>query len=372
MWVVSPETKVALSSSLRRGRVVFSAWRGGVRVKDIPQDVQSGSLSFTGGTGVRAQGEMAVALQRGLWDEFVPGVTVVRLTWVVRRVDGSTENIPLGTFDVVSRAISYGGGSGTLNLRLRDLFGRVIDRGFDHPSSPRGNPVKIAAAYIREAIGDSNLVAQHLTRTDVTVWGQVYEGSRADAVKKLLDAVGMEAFIRRDARLIIRPVPLLAGTTAESIRQGRNGSFVAGEREQSREDVVNRLVVRPEGARVWFQPFVVDNTNPRSLTNVTASPVVSRTVTNPVWRSRSAAELGARALLNRLSALQATTTITALSNPTRDPGDVVSVSLPAQGGELEVPERHLIESFALSFDGADQTLQTSSGRPTATGDEVVS
>jgi len=359
-----------LASNLRRGEVVVSAWRAGKRLP-VDQRVIAGSLTATSGTGVRRQGQVSLPHVAGAWDLLVPGQTTLRLTWVMRFLNQKTEGVPLGAFDIVSRKKSYGSGRGTIDLAVRDLYGRVLDRGFDKASRPRGNAARVAAAYIREAIGDADLNGQLLGDTTSTVYGQVYREDRADAVKKILDSAGMEAYISRDQYLVVRRKPLLTGMTVSRLRMGPLGTVSSGDRSDSREQVVNRLVVVPDGARVWFAPFIVENTNRRSPTNVIDSPVVSRTVSDPRWRTRTAAETGARARLDRLSALESTTSVTAACDWTLDPGDVVAIGLTEAAGDDGVNERHLLEEVPLSFDGADQTFTTSTARPTADGDEVV-
>jgi len=360
VYPVSAKFLAALRSGYQR-KIVVSAWRGATRL-DVPLEVTGGAVTYTAGTGIRAKLDLELASARGLWDALAPAGVQLRPAWVMRLPDRSTEQVPLGRFDIDEQSLRYAPGGG-ISLTAPDGWVRVQRARFTRPTTTRGSALDEAVRLVREATA---VGVASVDGPDAVTRAQVWEEDRDDAVAKLLASVGCEGFLDRDGRLVVREVPTTKGTPAWSVDHSLTGVLVEADRQRSRQRTYNSVTVRPsqlDGS--VFSPLTVEDTDPTSPTYV-GGPFgrVTRYYSSPLVTTTTQATSAATALLRRVKGLAAQVNLTAAMNPALDPGDVISVVYPPRDRTGLTSERHLVEEVTVPLTGDPvQTIRTRSTRP---------
>lgn len=354
---------LAYSHSLQ-GRV--EAWYNGEKRGEV--EFESGSVRVTGRNRERRGLDLMVA--EGLW----PASTADLLTpyggWVRALVTvkaGATvfPEIPLFAGKLLKDELEWM--SGHVAVKGADPMWQVNREPFE---TLRGAPagarvVDTVELLLTEVFPYATL--QDLTGSQVTIpAGVVWDagrGSRGKAIDDLATSIGAEVFARPTVvwpygDFVIRPIPGLTDTPAWVFPDGLNSIVAADKRVQSGADIVNRWIMQAErfdAAPIW-EPVTDDD--PASPTRY-GGPMGKLTDfhSSPLFNSSGQAREAGQARLRRSIGLARTRTVTVISNPALDAGDVLSIPIP--GG---MPEFHIADDFTvpLTADPADMTIGTRS------------
>jgi len=336
-------------------------WRDGLG-QVIPDLAYSGGEVVLDGTnnGVRGTLQLTAARDQSdvLWDLLAPTGTEVVPYRGVRFIDGLIEWVPLGVFGIDSQSQSYDV-DGTIALTCPDRWARVQRARFLAPTTTNGNAVTEAIRLIRAAVPTAYTnTATSAAATRLQVW----VGERADAATELMKSAGAEAFFTRDGSLLARDLPRLTATSAWTVDAGPTGVMVSANRARDRARTFNVVVATPEatdGSPPWA-PQIAYDTDPASPTFV-GGPFgqVPYPYSSPLLTTAAQALAAARAILGRVTGLNAQLSLESAVNPALDPGDVIGVVFP--GGRTEM---HLVDTVTIPLDtGTSQKITTRSTRP---------
>lgn len=350
-------------SALRQAHTVIvqvDAYLGATLIaEDMP--ISGGSVTISGGTGVRRQLTCTVT-DRDLWSTLdVTGVEL-RAYRGLRYPSGDTEMAPLGVFSLDAQAMSVGPTGGIEIQTAPDRWARVQRAAFEQPSPA------VASNQIRTEIerlvtlAVSGLTVSNVATSTATVGPLVWDQDRAAAVIDLATSIGAEVFFDVDGGLVIKDAPLLGQPPVWNVDASESGVLVSGDRVRDRARTYNVVVAYPTnltGSAV-YAPVVAADTDPTSRTYVNGPfGRVPYRYTSPAMTTSGQALVAAKALLNRVKAVNAQLSVEAVVNPALDRGDVITVLTPDG-----TSERHLIDSLTIPLDVAGtQQIVTRSSRP---------
>jgi hypothetical protein len=332
---------------------------GSLLLSDIP--ISDGNVTISGGTGVRRQLDCQLA-DRDLWDDLdVLGVEL-RPYRGIRYPSGDEEWVPLGIFSLDSQSISVGPTGGIQISSAPDRWARVQRAAFEQPTPA------IATNQIRTEIqrlvtgAISGLTVFNTATQTATAGPLIWDQDRAAAVVDLATSIGAEVSFDPDGNLIIEDAPLLSQPPVWLVDASLSGVLVSGDRIRDRTRTYNVVVAYPSSVTggAPYAPQVVADTDPTSRTYV-SGPFgrVPFRYTSPAMTTSAQALVAAKALLNRVKAVNAQLNVESVVNPALDRGDVISVLTPDG-----ISERHLIDGLTipLGVDGTQQ-ITTRSSRP---------
>jgi hypothetical protein len=323
-------------------------------------EITGGAVTVNPGTGVRRTLDCTIA-DAGLWSTLdVIGVEL-RPYRGIRYPDGSVETVPLGVFQLDAQSMQMAPG-GIQVRSAPDRWAKVQRAQFETPEpSVRTNTIKAEALRLVADAVDFNTAAL-LTNDFTPVGAIVWDRDRAAAATDLATSIACDIFFDVDGDLVIRDAPHLSATPVWTIDASASGVMLGGELARDRSRTYN-VVIASMGAvdgRTPFPPQKVEDSDPTSRT-FTMGPFgrVPYFYSSPTLRSAPQALTAARALLNRLKAINAQFTLDAVCNPALDRGDVITVLTPTGINEL-----HMIDSMTIPLDvGGPQRITTKSSRP---------
>lgn len=324
-------------------------------------EISDGTVTINSGTGVRRTLDLTIA-DRTLWNTLdVIGVEI----WVYRGIrypSGDQEWVPLGRFSLDSQSISVAPSGGIQVSSAPDRWARVQRAQFEQPtSSVATNTIKAEISRLVTTAISGLTVTTTATRNDV-VGPMVWDQDRSAAIVDLATSIGAEAYFNVNGNLIIADAPLLSAYPSWTVDASQSGVLISGDRIRDRQRTYNVIVAYPSSVSgsAPYAPVVVADTDPTSRTYV-SGPFgrVPYRYTSPAMTTSAQATVAAKALLNRVKAVNAQLNVEAVVNPALDRGDVITVLTPDGTSEI-----HLIDSLTipLSVSGTQQ-ITTRSSRP---------
>jgi hypothetical protein len=298
-------------------------------------------------------------------DLLSPYGSVCQVDYGVVLPAGGTEWVPLmrGYLDETSRTRPVTS-SGDITVKLVDPAARVAEDRLDVPAQTIANATAVSeiARLVKETLGPGiEIVNQSGSSAVASVI--VIERERWDAVEKLADFLGAEAFLDPVGRLVIRPQPTLDQIPVWTVRTGNSGNLLTAKDRLSREQVYNRVVA--SGQRTDGVPAVyataTDTTSPARYGGPFGRK--PRFYTSELLTTAAQCQATADALLARVRGIAAQIEIEVLVNPALDVGDVLTVLDPELG-----ESRHIIDkvSIPLTPDGTQSITTRSDELPTET------
>lgn len=333
---------------------------GGSRlVGDIP--IVGGTVTVQPGTGVRRTLDVTLA-DEGLWSTLDTIGVELHPYRGIRYPNGVVEEVPLGVFSLDAMAMSVRPGSG-INVRAApDRWARVQRAAFEKPeSSRRGNTlVEEIIRLVTAAV--PGVTVRDLSSSDAPVTRLVWDRDRAAAVADLATAAAVEVYFDNVGALVIRDAPKLSQAPAWTVDASASGVLIDGDLSRDRARTYSVVVASMSAVdgRTPFAPQVVADTDPTSRTYVGgAFGRVPYFYSSPNLHNPAQARAAARALLNRVKAVNAQLNLAAVVHPGLDRGDVITVLTPSR-----IVERHLVDTLTIPLDvGGVQQITTRSSRP---------
>lgn len=366
MQTVTPAFLAALRGT-HTLHVRAEAWRNGIRVGGTLQ-VLDGQVEQAAGltSSPRRTLNIDLAPAKGLWDALSPAGTQLKVWRGVRYPDGTTEDVPLGVFDVDEQTLGYAADGPALSITAPDLWVRVQRARFEWPWSGSGRVLDIA---LEMATDDQVGLSLGSTSGDssVTVRPQVWERDRDAAIADLARAAGVWIYVDSLGQVICRPVPSLSAAPVWTVDASASGVLLDAERGRSRQRTYNVVVVSGGdlGGTAPFPPELVEDDDPTSPTYIDGGfGRVPYFQTSSLFTTAAQALQAGQATLRRVSGLAASLDLTSIVNPALEAGDVIEVLLPNRHGDGAKVERHIIDSVTVPLSAAGtQQIRTRSTRP---------
>lgn len=332
---------------------------GSLIAEDI--DISDGQVTVSSGSGVRRTLDLTIT-DRGLWSTLdVIGVEL-RAYRGIRFPNGVREMVPLGVFSLDATAMSVGPAGGIQVRSAPDRWAKVQRAQFETPTASVPS-ARIAAEISRLVTGAVSGITVSTTATSTATVGPiVWEQDRAAAAVDLATSIGAEAFFDVAGNLVIEDAPLLGQTPVWTVDASATGVLLGGERARDRSRTYNVVVAYPSSLTGVspYAPVVAEDNDPTSRTYV-GGPFgrVPYRYTSPAMTTSAQALVAAKALLNRVKAVNAQLSVEAIVHPGLDRGDVITVLTPDGA-----TERHLIDSVTIPLTVAGtQQITTRSSRP---------
>ena len=336
------------------------AYLGGVLlVEDLP--ITGGQVSVASGTGVRRTLDVSIA-DRNMWNVLdVMGVEL-RAYRGIRYPSGDTELVPLGVFSLDIQQMSVDPSGGIDVRSAPDRWAKVQRAQFEQPTA--SIPTAQIRAEIARLVTDAvpGVTVTTTATSTATVGPMVWDQDRAAAASDLATSIGAEAFFDVNGDLVIADAPLLGQAPVWTVDASPSGVLLSGDRIRDRSRTYNVVVAYPSSlsGATPYAPVIVEDNDPSSRTYV-GGPFgrVPYRYTTPAMTTSGQALIAAKALLNRVKAVNAQLDVTAVVHPGLDRGDVINVLTPDGTNEL-----HLVDSLTIPLDvGGTQQITTRSSRP---------
>jgi hypothetical protein len=361
MWALSSTAQMVLTSS-HAVDVRATAFTSSYGAVTLP--VSSGSITCDATSQVRRTGTVGIAdpvywpgnplsILSPLGSELLVEYGIV----IPRQ---GTEWVPLirGVITDVARQRPYGSGSDPVTVTLADRSSRVAEARYEQPTQTVSG-----ATNVTEITRLVTEVFPGITVTDLTGSTQVaaqldIERERwADGIEKLADAIGAEVFADPLGNFVIRTTPTLSNPVAWVISSGRGGILVSKSDTQTRSLTYNEVVA--SGQRTDGTPpvyAIVQDTDPNSATYIGgAFGRKPRFYSSPLLTTTAQCQTAAAGLLARTTGMQGGVTLTSVTNPALDAGDVILV----QQGKTQA--LHIVDTVTFPLKVGDaQSITTRS------------
>ncbi|WP_158226751.1 DUF5047 domain-containing protein [Amycolatopsis vastitatis] len=365
MFPLSTQARIALaqSHSMQARATVFSPTYG---VLELP--ISGGSVDVDATSKIRRSATVQADPRwwpRSPTDLLAPYGSTCRVDYGIVLTSGDTEWVPLmsGYLDEASRTRPVSS-SGDLTVKVVDPAARVAEDRLDVPAQTIANATAVGeiARLVRETLGAQVEVVDQ-TGSGLVASVIVIERERWDAVEKLGDFLGAEAFFDQLGRLVIRPQPTMSQAPVWTVRTGNGGNLLTAKDKLSRELVYNRIVA--SGQRTDGVPAVYATATDTTSLAYYGGPFGKkpRFYTSELLTTAAQCQTTADALLARVRGTAAQIEIETLVNPALDSGDVLTV-VDTMAGETH----HVIDklSVPLSPDGTQSITTRSDDLPAET------
>lgn len=362
MWDVSNAAREALnrSSAVRIRATAFTAIQGSI---ELP--VTGGSCTFDSGSNVRRQATVNLPNDPALWpndpfDILSPWGTEIGVEYGIVLPGGAVEWVPLLRGPITETPWEIGG-TGDISVPVSDRCAYLSDDRFDVTTTTTSalSVVGQIAAYIQETLPDVT-VADYTGSTTRCPIVDVQQ-DRLGAVVKLAEAISAEVYCDALGDFVIVP----QATTDDPptfILEG-TGLVVSAKRTASRDGIYNRVRVSGQtnttsagGTTNQVPPVysVAIDDNPLSPTRY-GGPFGRKTrfYVSSMITTQAQADSTAHSLLQKVLGKGMKVSLTTVTDPTLDAGDVGYVTVRGR------KETHIIDSVTIPFDvSTTQSIET--------------
>lgn len=348
------------SHSIQVYAIAYSA-HGGV-VDDVP--VVGGSLVVDASSQVRRTATVNVGRSE-LWpgDEFStlsPLGSELSIIYGIVLQNGQTEWLQLirGPITRVTRTVPTSGEDAAIVVSVADRSSKVAEARFDAPTQTIAGATTVAeiSRLITGVLPDVAVV----DRTgDMKIAPQMeMERERwNDGVEKLADSIGAEVIADTVGNFIIRTQPDITDPPVWTLDAGDGGILLTENDDTSRDLTYNRVIA--SGQRVDGTPPVyaaVSDTNPNSPTYINGPfGVKTRFYASQLLTTTDQCTAAATSLLARVTGRHMDVSLTAVTNPALEAGDVIRLRIEGRD------EVHIIDRVEVPFRPGDpQQIETRS------------
>lgn len=356
MWPVSAQFLEALRGPHKLRTTVTVTVPGGVAV---PVELISGTISVDASSRIRRTGSLNLFGNQAVYDMVSTPGAVVRVLHGLS-YGRAEELVPVLTGELSSPAQQIG--TGSISVRLVDFGQRVARSRFLSPYSPAAGTSR--TTVIGQVVSDavSTTVTNISTDTGTLAGGRTWNENRWDVVTDLALDGGTEAYFTPDGLFTIRNAPQITDPAVWTINAGEGGVLIAAVRERPLDRLYNTVIVRPsatDGTQTWTQQKVqiTDPTDPLHPSKVGEATYF---YSSPTASSASAAVAAGQRILERVTGLQESLNISAMSNPALDANDVIRIITPRTGVDAAETFQHFVDSLSLDLASGAMTIRTRS------------
>jgi hypothetical protein len=331
---------------------------GGVPIAGA-QDLRptGGTIVDTTKPGVRRVLNVQFAPAPGLFDRLSPIGTVLTVTALVTYPNRDVQEIPMGVFDVDSQTLSEGGG-GPVSLVAPDKWVRIQRARFLAPTNSRKGMLVVdqIALLIRGALGSAEQVvvsATSMAKVGVLTW----EKDRDKAILDLAESIGAWVFFDRLGVATIADLPNIGASANWLIDASASGVLIELDRERSRTETRNVVVVESSAAAgASFPTQYVWDADPTSPTYAGTNPktnpesagpfgIVPFYYDTPLPLDVAGARVAGATILARVKGLASQVSLGSAPNPAMEASHVIDVlPLRERYDIARVLERHLVDT----------------------------
>ena len=327
-------------------------------------DAITGQVTVDSSPGVRRTLTLDVP-DSDMWSGLVLGGATLRPYRGVRYVDGSTEVVPLGVFDLraTSRDLS---GLQPGNLTAPDRWRKVQQARFYTPTVSTLPTVAAQWGLLASDPITAPTTFRNLSGSTTPLAPVVWERDRGKAAEDLAASIGCEGYFNVFGDPTLRPVTSATALSVWTVDVGTRGVLIGGKRDSSDEQTYNAVIVtstRTDGL-FPFDPQLAEDRNPASPTYI-YGPFghVARFYSSPAITTAEQAVGAARALLRQVVGVASSLSLTSVVNPALDVGDVITVST------ASTVSTHIIDALTVPLgpDGS-MTIATRTQLPPVPGE----
>ncbi len=290
----------------------------------------------------------------------------IRVWTGIRYPDTTTELVRLGTFRIQSVD-----GDRTLGGINATGYSSAATVAQDQFLTPKSSNLTLTvqeqiAALIVESVPSAVVLQQGTTDRPMTkvVWeSDRWKAIAGDDDASLAVSIGAEVWLNHLDEFRVRNVPALTNPPVATISSGPGGALVAAPVELSRDGVHNAWVVRGESAGQGTPPVqaIEYDDDPLSVTRWNG-PVgrVPGFHTSSTLTTQAQCFVVAQALLADSLGLAKSVDLSAIPDPTLEPGDVITIAYPDGRSEdhlLDTVEIPLVADGQFSCQTRAQTYQ---------------
>jgi hypothetical protein len=314
-----------------------------------------GSITDTTKPGVRRILNLELSPAPGRFDLLAPIGTTLTATAHVTYTNRAVVDIPMGVFDVDAEKLSEGGGS--LSLTAPDKWVRIQRARSIRPlaSTPGLLVTEQIAVLIRGALGAGEEVVVTATST-ATVGALTWDTDRAKAINDLAKDIGAWVYFDRLGVATIADIPTIGVSADWLVDASPSGVLTSLDRERSRTQTSNVVVVNSSATDSPFDIQVVWDWDPASPTYAGTHPVdhpetagpfgiVTFFHDTPLPLGNDGAFRTGLAILAREVGLASQVSLGQVPNPAVDAFDVLDVMPPKERYDIaRVLERHVADT----------------------------
>lgn len=360
MWSVSHNAREAInrSSAVRIRATAYTAAQGQLEVP-----VTGGSVTFDSGSNVRRQATVNFPNDPALWpndpfDLLSPWGTELGVEYGIVLPGGLVEWVPLIRGPITETPWEIGG-TGEISCPVSDRCAALSDDRFDVTTTTGGDMtvVQQIKAYIWETLPDVLVV--DLTSNTKTVPTIDVQQDRLDCIVKLAESISAEVYCDRLGNFVIAPAPTVDDPFTFDLRG--TGLIVGAKKSATRDGIYNRVRVSgqtntTDGTTNQTPPVyaVAVDDNPDSPTYY-GGPFGRKTrfYVSSLITTQAQADSAAESLLQKVLGKGKKISLTAITDPTLDAGDVGTATVRG------VREKHVIDSVTIPFDvSSTQAIET--------------
>lgn len=315
---------------------------GSVSADRSQQIRRTASVTVEGGTSLYAllsQPGTRVAIDHGFaWsgadEELVPQI----------RAELTTAALPLG--------------AGTIQVSLADYWQRLAAVEYVDTYTPDVTHRRVdeITTAVQQALPDVSVV-NHASDTGVVATSQAWT-SRADMIASFATDGGMEAYFAGDGTFVLRDLPQISDNVAYLIKTGASGTLDTLTRSRPLDKLYNTVILAPatsDPSQTWTQVVVQisDPNDPRHPDRIGPRPYRYNA---PTLLTEADATTVAAQILGKVTGTTETLALDALSHPGLEPGDVVRIQTPLDGGSDIV--NNFLEQCSIDFATGAMTANT--------------
>lgn len=285
---------------------------------------------------------------------FSPYGSEIRIYSGVTLSDSSQELVPLGVFQIDS--LEWSDDNSEMRLQLVDRSKLLQRAEFHFPYSPAGTSVIEAIEYLLESIIPWVTLDFSLELEDFNIpGGTTYSGDYLDAIRSLASLIGADFFFDSSGNPRLVPVPYIPAGAQESdavwqISAGAFGVLISTDSSISRNDTYNEVIVTGAStSEAGPQPYyVARDIDPTSRTYIEGGFGRSTLrVERQELLTQDRCRLVAETTLNNVLGLSRNVSLSSVSNPALEEGDVVLVEYLDGTSELQ-----LVDSISFDESGS--------------------
>lgn len=326
----------------------------------LPLRVVGGSVTISADPGVRRSLNVEIVNTGREWAALQPDGAIVYVVRGIVFADGSQEHVALGSFRIDDTSLAYSGNQ-SISVTAGDRWGLIQDQQFEVTTKPtRGTYVEEILHLM--AVGGGGFARSTATHDQpIPSKGITYGTSREDAIYSLAQAIGADVAYSADGVAEVRDLPTVKAPSVWSVDAGQFGVLTDAQRDRTRTDTFNVIVVQPSApnGKPLFAQVVVTDDDTSSPTWVGGSfGRKPRFIQSDLITTLAQAEHVGACQLAQSTGLHSQLTLASVGQPALDVLDSIDVVFPARLGMPVTVERHLVDSITFNLDGSAQTITT--------------
>ena len=359
MWQISPAAAAMLRSShqVQYRATAITAVQGSVELPVLT----AGDVKTDAGSQVRRSGSATFADPRlfpeDVYEALSPIGSELFLEYGIS-VPGGVEWVPLMTGPIQKVGAKSPPDAITVDVAGRSR--RIAEDRFPAPTQTIDGATIVSeiTRLITETMPTAVVLDQTNGNTQVAPQLDMDAERWRDGIEKLAAAASLEVFDDPLGRFVLRPVPTLNDPPVWDVDQGEGGVLISADLELTREQVYNGVVARGQRSDGTPSVYAMVVDDDASSPTRWGGPFGKRLrfYTSSLLTTVEQCQAAAQSMLEKVKGYAATVTLTTITNPALDAGDVIRVRLLDGTQQL-----HILDNVPVPMDvSSPQQLTTRS------------